>query len=93
MFIAHAARIVRDLNLKCLSEGKGAPVTARFGADGITIVDLNRMSGGKVFPMNFAKAVLQFGRTRRRPWQVNNELRGTTPAASSRPPIRHRRKP
>jgi predicted dehydrogenase len=37
--IVHAARIVRDLNFKYLSEGKGAPVTARFGNDGITIVD------------------------------------------------------
>jgi predicted dehydrogenase len=37
--IVHAARIVRDLNFKYLSEGKGAPVTARFGEDGIAIVD------------------------------------------------------
>lgn len=47
--IVHAARIVRDLNFKYLSEGKGAPVTARFGADGITIVDPNRADHGKVF--------------------------------------------
>ena len=37
--IVHAARIVRDLNYKYLRAGKGAPVTARFGRDGITIVD------------------------------------------------------
>ena len=37
--IVHAARIVRDLNFKYLQQGKGAPVTARFGKDGITIVD------------------------------------------------------
>jgi len=37
--IVHAARLVRDLNFKYLGEGKGAPVTARFGNDGITIVD------------------------------------------------------
>ena len=37
--ILHAARIVRDLNYKYLRAGKGAPVTARFGKDGITIVD------------------------------------------------------
>ncbi len=37
--IVHAARIVRDLNFKYLKIGKGAPVTARFGKDGITIVD------------------------------------------------------
>jgi predicted dehydrogenase len=37
--ILHAARIVRDLNFRYLRAGKGAPVTARFGRDGITIVD------------------------------------------------------
>jgi predicted dehydrogenase len=37
--IVHAAAIVRDLNFKYLACGKGAPVTARFGPDGITIVD------------------------------------------------------
>ena len=41
--IVDAAAKVRDLNFQYLSEGKGAPVTARFGADGITIVDpMNR---------------------------------------------------
>jgi predicted dehydrogenase len=41
--IVDAAAKVRDLNFKYLAEGKGAPVTARFGADGITIVDpMNR---------------------------------------------------
>jgi predicted dehydrogenase len=40
--IVHAARIVRDLNFKYLHQGKGAPVTARFGKDGITIIDPNR---------------------------------------------------
>ena len=40
--IVHAAAIVRDLNFKYLAEGKGAPVTARFGSDGITIVDPNQ---------------------------------------------------
>jgi single-stranded DNA-binding protein len=44
--ILHAARIVRDLNFKYLQEGKGAPVTARFGADGLTIVDPNRAAEG-----------------------------------------------
>ena len=49
--LVHAAAIVRDLNFKYLSEGKGAPVTARFGADGITIVDPCRAAEGidKVF--------------------------------------------
>lgn len=44
--ILHAARVVRDLNFKYLNEGKGAPVTARFGADGITIVDPNQAAAG-----------------------------------------------
>ena len=47
--IVHAARLVRDLNFKYLSEGKGAPVTARFSDDDITIVDPNRAGDGKVF--------------------------------------------
>jgi len=37
--ILHAARLVRDLNFKYLRAGKGAPVTARFGRDGIAILD------------------------------------------------------
>ena len=44
--IVHAARLVRDLNFKYLHEGKGATVTARFGEDGITIVDPNRVEDG-----------------------------------------------
>lgn len=41
--IVDAAAKVRDLNFKYMSEGKGAPVTARFGDDGITIIDpMNR---------------------------------------------------
>jgi predicted dehydrogenase len=40
--IVHAARMVRDLNSKYLRQGKGAVVTARFGKDGIAIVDPNR---------------------------------------------------
>ena len=44
--IVHAARIVRDLNFEYLSSGKGAPVTARFGEDGITIVDPTRAYEG-----------------------------------------------
>ena len=39
--IVDAAARVRDLNFKYMQEGKGAPVTARFGADGITICDPN----------------------------------------------------
>jgi hypothetical protein len=37
--IIDAARQVRDLNFKYLRAGRGAVVTARFGKDGITIVD------------------------------------------------------
>jgi hypothetical protein len=44
--IVHAAALVRDLNFKYLNEGNGAPVTARFGDDGITIVDPMRASEG-----------------------------------------------
>jgi predicted dehydrogenase len=41
--IVDAAAKVRDLNFQYMSEGKGAPVTARFGEDGITIIDpMNR---------------------------------------------------
>ncbi|HOX58415.1 MAG TPA: Gfo/Idh/MocA family oxidoreductase [Candidatus Paceibacterota bacterium] len=45
--IIHAARVVRDLNFRYLRAGKGAPVTARFGRDGITIVDPCRLARGK----------------------------------------------
>jgi hypothetical protein len=44
--LIHAAALVRDLNFKYMSEGKGAPVTARFGSDGIFIVDPNRVNEG-----------------------------------------------
>jgi predicted dehydrogenase len=49
--IVHAAALVRDLNFKYTQQGKGAPVTARFGEDGITIVDPMRAKEGaeKVF--------------------------------------------
>jgi predicted dehydrogenase len=57
--IVHAAAAVRDLNFKYLSEGKGAPVTARFGADGITIVDPMRAAEGadKVFQKIYRKPI------------------------------------
>jgi predicted dehydrogenase len=55
--IVHAARLVRDLNFKYLQEGKGAPVTARFGADGIVIVDPNRASDGRVFETVYNRPV------------------------------------
>jgi hypothetical protein len=55
--IVHAARMVRDLNFKYLSKGKGAPVTARFGSDGITIVDPNRGSGERVFQRIYERAI------------------------------------
>ena len=43
--IVHAARVVRDLNFRYLRAGKGAPVTARFDRNGITIVDPYRQAG------------------------------------------------
>lgn len=57
--IVHAAAVVRDLNFKYTQEGKGAPVTARFGADGITIVDPMRAAEGveKVFERIYEGAV------------------------------------
>ena len=50
---------MRDRNFKYLNEGKGATVTARFGADGITICDPNRASEGedKVFQRIYEKAI------------------------------------
>lgn len=57
--IVHAAALVRDLNFKYLNAGQGAPVTARFGADGITIVDPTRAAEGadKVFQRIYTKAI------------------------------------
>ena len=47
--IVHAASVVRDLNFKYLNEGKGAPVTARFGADGISIVDPIKKGEARIY--------------------------------------------
>jgi predicted dehydrogenase len=44
--LVHAAALVRDLNFRYLQEGKGATVTARFGPDGMVIVDPNRAAEG-----------------------------------------------
>lgn len=44
--ILDAAARVRDKNFDYLRQGKGAVVTARFGADGITIVDPHRAAEG-----------------------------------------------
>ena len=57
--IVDAARVVRDLNFKYLQEGKGATVTARFGKDGITIIDPNRVDEGRdaVFHKIYEKPV------------------------------------
>lgn len=57
--LVDAAARVRDLNFKYLNEGKGATVTARFGADGITIVDANRIAEGPeaVFEKIYDKAL------------------------------------
>jgi hypothetical protein len=50
--IVDAAARVRDLNWKYMQEGKGATVTARFGPDGITIIDPN---SPEVFHRLYAK--------------------------------------
>ncbi len=55
--IVDAAAVVRDLNFKYLQEGKGAPVTARFGSDGITIIDPNRVADGKIFQRIYEKPI------------------------------------
>jgi predicted dehydrogenase len=52
--IVQAARLVRDLNFKYLQERKGAVVTARFGPDGITLVDPNNAS--QVFQRIYQKS-------------------------------------
>jgi hypothetical protein len=57
--IVDAAVKVRDLNFKYMGEGKGATVTTRFGADGITLRDPNRAGEGaaKVFQRIYEKAI------------------------------------
>jgi predicted dehydrogenase len=55
--IVHAAAVVRDLNFKYTQSGLGAPVSARFGLDGITIIDPNRAAEGKVFQRIYEKAL------------------------------------
>jgi predicted dehydrogenase len=55
--IVHAARLVRDQNFKYLRQGKGAPVTARFGKDGITIVDPYRATEWRRFQQVYRKAI------------------------------------
>jgi hypothetical protein len=47
--IIHAARLVRDRNFKYLQSGLGTPVSARFGKDGITLIDPCSKDPGKVF--------------------------------------------
>jgi predicted dehydrogenase len=55
--IVHAARVVRDLNFKYLRAGKGAPVSARFGKDGIAIVDPLGGRKGKPFHKFYKKSL------------------------------------
>jgi predicted dehydrogenase len=57
--IIHAAALVRDLNFQYTQNGLGAPVTARFGADGITIIDPHRAGEGaeRVFARIYEKAI------------------------------------
>jgi hypothetical protein len=52
--VRDAAAKVRNLNFKYMSEGKGATVTARFGADGITICDPN---SPQVFQRIYERAI------------------------------------
>jgi len=57
--VLEAARVVRDLNFKYLRQGKGATVTARFGQDGITIIDPNLADKGRqgIFNRVYRKAI------------------------------------
>jgi predicted dehydrogenase len=55
--IVHAARVVRDLNFKYLRAGKGAPVTAHFGREGITILDPLAGSRGRMLRRLYNKAI------------------------------------
>jgi hypothetical protein len=55
--IIDAARRVRDLNFKYLQQGRGAVVTARFGNDGITIVDPNSSRRNLVFRNIYSKPI------------------------------------
>lgn len=55
--IVHAARVVRDLNFQYLQAGQGATVTARFGPDGITILDPNRAAESKVCERIYDKGI------------------------------------
>ena len=57
--IVDAAAKVRDLNFKYMAEGKGAPVTVRFGPDGITLCDPNCAGEGadKVLQKIYEKAI------------------------------------
>ncbi len=57
--VVQAACMVRDLNFAYLQQGRGAPVTARFGEDGITIVDPMRAAEGEhaVFQRIYTKPI------------------------------------
>ena len=55
--VIHAAAIVRDLNFGYTQRGLGAPVTARFGSDGITIIDPLQKSKAAVFNRIYKKAI------------------------------------
>ena len=57
--VLEAARVVCALNFKYLRQGLGAVVSARFGKDGITVVDPNRAAGGRkaVFRSIYGKPI------------------------------------
>jgi len=57
--VVEAAALVRDLNFKHTRSGLGAPVTARFGPEGITIIDPVVAAEGaeKVFARIYKKAI------------------------------------
>jgi predicted dehydrogenase len=55
--VIHSAAIVRDLNFGYTQRRLGAPVTARFGSDGITIIDPLQKAKTAVFKRIYKKAI------------------------------------
>jgi predicted dehydrogenase len=55
--IIHAARLVRDLNFEYLRTGRGTPVTARFGKEGITLIDPCQSDPTRVFQVIYDRPI------------------------------------
>jgi len=55
--IVHAARLVRDLNFHYLQSGRGTPVSARFGKDGITLIDPCQTDPRRIFQVIYNQPI------------------------------------